>query len=71
MSEFLVHQQGRIQDFPKGGVETHDTKCRGGGGAVHFRPNMKSGGGGGAVGRFRPDTQSGEGWGGGDVYLDR
>ena len=30
--------QGRIQDFPKGGVETHDTKCEEGeGGAVRFR----------------------------------
>ena len=42
--------QGRIQDFPKGGVETRDTKCVGGGGgggsAVRFRPDTKSGGGG-------------------------
>ena len=43
--------QGRIQDFPKGGVETRDTKC-GGGGAVHLWPDTKSvrverGGGGG------------------------
>ena len=46
--------QGRIQDFPKGGVETRDTKCGGGGGggAVHFRPDTKSrewGGGRGVV----------------------
>ena len=41
---------GRIQDFPKGGVETRDTKSGGGGGgggAVRFRPNTKSGAGGG------------------------
>ena len=25
-------KQGRIQGFPKGGVETRDTKCKGGGG---------------------------------------
>ena len=45
--------QGRIQDFPNGGVETRDTKCRGGGG------------GGGAVRRFRLDAKRGEGGGGG------
>ena len=39
-------------------------KAGGGGGAVHLRPDTKSGGGGGgAVQRFRPDTNSGEGRG--------
>ena len=57
--------QGRIQDFPKGGVETRDTKWGGGGG-----------GGGGAVRRFRPDTKSGEGFGllsrrGGSTFNER
>ena len=50
----------------RGGVETHDTKSRVGGGcgvcAVGFRPDTRKrgggGGGGGAV-RFRPDTKSG------------
>ena len=45
--------QGQIPDFPKGGVQTRDTKSGGGGGW---------GGGGGAV-RFRPDTKSGGGGG--------
>ena len=40
--------QGRIQDFPNWGVETHDTKSGGGGG------------GGGSV-RIRPDTKRGRG----------
>ena len=48
-----VPRLGRIQDFPKGGVETRDTKC-GGGDAVRFRLDTKYRGGGG-------------GWGGGGV----
>ena len=47
--------QGRIQDFPNGGVETRDTKCRGGG----------------AVRRFRLDAKSGEGGGGGGLLSRR
>ena len=36
--------QGRIQGFPKGGVETRNTECGGErGGAVRFRPDTKSG----------------------------
>ena len=74
-------RQGQIQDFPKGGVETRDTKCVcvwGGGGAVCFRPDTKRGGGGvlpssgliqkaggGGAVCFRPDTKSGGGEGGG------
>ena len=41
-------QQGRIQDFPKGGVETRDTKSRGGGGGGGLSasgPIRKAGGG--------------------------
>ena len=62
----LLQLQGPIQNFPKGGVETHDTKsrvCVGGGGGW---------GVGGVVGgvtvctvRFRSDTKSGGGGGGG------
>ena len=47
-----VRYQGRIQGFPKGGVESRDTKCGGGwggGGAVHLRPDTKSGRGGGVL----------------------
>ena len=39
--------RGRYRIFQKGGVETRDTKC--GGGALHCRPDTKSGGGGGGV----------------------
>ena len=39
--------QGRIQDFPNWGVETHDTKSGGGG------PIRKGGGGGGGAVHFR------------------
>ena len=35
--------QGRIQDFPNWGVETHDTKSGEGGGSVRFRPDTKRG----------------------------
>ena len=61
----MYRAQGRIQGFPKGGVETRDTKCgggRGGGGCCPLKARYESksvGGGGG--GRFRPDTKSGEG----------
>ena len=37
--------QGRIQDFPKGGVETRDTKCRGGGGCCPLKAQYKNRGG--------------------------
>ena len=42
-------KQGRIQGFPKGGVETRDTKYGGGGGGVlsALDPTRKAGGGGG------------------------
>ena len=58
----LLQLQGPIQNFPKGGVETHDTKsrvcvCAGGGVVggvtvctVRFRSDTKSGGGGGGGG---------------------
>ena len=59
--------QGRIQDFPKGGVETRGTKSGGGGGGggggccpLQARYKKREGG---AVRRFRPDTKSGEGVG--------
>ena len=43
--------QGRIQDFPKGGVETRDTKCGGGGGVLStLGPTRKAGSGGGGGG---------------------
>ena len=64
LAEIRLVQQGRIQDFPKGGVETRDTKSGGGGGccrAVRFRSDTKSEGGGGGAVRFRPDTKSGGG----------
>ena len=47
--------------FTKRGVETRDTKCGGGGVAVHLRPDTKSGGGGGGEGcavHLRPNTKS-------------
>ena len=53
--------QGRIQGFPKGGVETRDTKCGGEGGAARFRPDTKSGGGG--LSALDPTRKAG--WGGG------
>ena len=58
--------RGGYQDSPKGGVETRDTECGGGGWVggwgVHYRSDTKSrGGGGGGVIRFRPDTKSGGG----------
>ena len=68
--------QGQIQDFPKGGGLRPAIR-NAGGGAVHCRPDTKSGGGccplkaryengggGVAVRRFRPDAKSGEGGGG-------
>ena len=67
----LLQLQGWIQNFPKGGVETHDTKSRvgcGGGGVLSvsgpIRENVRGGGGGGAV-RFSPDTKKRGGGGGG------
>ena len=50
--------QGRIQDFPKGGVEIRDIKCGGGGVGDCFRSDTKSGGRGDAA-HVRPDTKSG------------
>ena len=65
--------QGRIQDFPKGGVGTRDTKCGGVGGGgscpLYARHEKRGGGGGGGGGggavHLRPDTKSGRGGGGG------
>ena len=64
--------QGRIQGFPKGGVETRDTKCGGGGGGVlsALDPTRKAGGGGG--GGVLPTTgpiQKAGGGGGVAVHL--
>ena len=65
--------QGPIQDFPKGGVETRDTKCGGGGGggAARFRPDTTSGRGVWCAVRFRPDMKSGRGGGGGGALQAR
>ena len=51
VSIFYSQQQGRMQGFPKGGVETRDTKCggEGGGGGGCCPADTKSGEGGGAV----------------------
>ena len=59
------HTQGQIQGFPKWGVETCDTKCRGGGGAVHLRPDKKSGGRGCWPLQARYEMRGGGGGGGG------
>ena len=58
-----MYTQGRIQDFPKGGVGTRDTKS-GVGGGCPLQARDEKGGGRGAI-RFRPDTKSGGGGGGG------
>ena len=53
--------QGRIQGFPKGGVETCDTKCGGGGGGSVLSaldPTRKAGGGGGGGGGVLPFMQA-------------
>ena len=52
-----------IQDFPKGGVETRDTKC-GGRGPLQVRYEKRGGGGVGAV-RFNEKRRGGGGGGGG------
>ena len=67
--------QGRIQDFRKGGVVNEqlstfaDSTSGGGGGgeggAVRLRPIQRAGGGGGAV-RLRPILQAGGGGGDND-----
>ena len=72
---FAFSLQGRIQDLSEGGapyekwggnsLQVRYTKS-GGGGAVHFRSDIRKvggGGGGGAI-RFRYDTKSGGGGGG-------
>ena len=61
----MIFSQGRIQGFPKGWVETRDTKCGEGGGVLSALDPTRKAGGGGAT-RFRPDTKStGRGGGGG------
>ena len=65
----MLSGQGRIQGFPKGGVETRDTKCGGGGGgAARFRPDTKSGGRGCCPLQARYEKRMGGG-GGGAVHL--
>ena len=56
--------RGGYRVFQKGGLRPAIQNA-GGGGAVRFRPDTKSGGRGGGGGgqRFRPDTKSGEGEG--------
>ena len=58
----MMPRQGRIQGFPKGGVETRkwpQYEMRGGGVLSALDPTRKAGGGGGGgAARFRPDTKS-------------
>ena len=64
--------QGRIQDFPKGGVETRDTKCLGGGGGggvVASGPIRKAGGGGGVLSALGPTQKAKKRGGGGGGLL--
>ena len=60
-------EQGRIQGFPKGGVETRDTKCGGGGGVLSASGPIRKagGGGGGGVLSIKGPIRKAEGGGGG------